>query len=423
MRRFVLATALTLVPIFVAPRSLAAPSMAPPYNASYTLVDLGVVPGVPMPYGGLVFKQGDSGTLLIGGSANASNAKIYAVTVTRGAGGHVTGFSGTASAFANATGQTAGIDGGLTYGPGNVLFYTTFPDNTLAQIKPGGTDPAKVIPLTTAPSVGSVAFVPTGFPGAGHLKILSWTASLWYDATVSADSTGTYDVQVTGSGIAMPGDPEGAVFVSAGNPQFTAHSALVSEWNAGRVSAYELDANGDPKTATQKTFVQGLSKAEGAVIDPVTGDFLFSTWGAPNTDHVIVVQGFSCVGIACGSSDAGTGGGSGGTGGSSTGGSPSGGSGGSSASGGSAGSAGAAGSAGGTSSGGSGGSSASGGASSGGTGGTGASATGGSPGSGSDSGDTGGCGCSLPGSRSDLGLVTLAAIFLARTARRRHLRR
>ena len=67
-------------------------------------------------------------------------------------------------------------------------------------------------------------------------------------------------------------------------------SLLLSEFTAGRVGAYELDASGNPLVNTRRTFVSGLSGAEGAPIDPVTGDFLFSTFGGGN--HVVVVQRF-----------------------------------------------------------------------------------------------------------------------------------
>jgi hypothetical protein len=41
----------------------------------------------------------------------------------------------------------------------------------------------------------------------------------------------------------------------------------------------------------------GLTGAEGALIDPVTGDFIFSTFGGG--DHVIVVRGFSLPTVYC----------------------------------------------------------------------------------------------------------------------------
>jgi hypothetical protein len=54
----------------------------------------------------------------------------------------------------------------------------------------------------------------------------------------------------------------------------------VSEFQSpGRVSAYEVNANGDPIPSTRRTFIDGLDGAEGAAFDPLTGDFLFSTFG------------------------------------------------------------------------------------------------------------------------------------------------
>ncbi|MFA5112060.1 MAG: hypothetical protein WC443_11680, partial [Desulfobaccales bacterium] len=84
------------------------------YAGSYVGFDLGSVPGVPAEYGGLTLKPGDPSTLLIGGSANLQEGLIYSIGVTRGAGNHITGFSGSATVFATAPYN----DGGLQYGPG-----------------------------------------------------------------------------------------------------------------------------------------------------------------------------------------------------------------------------------------------------------------------------------------------------------------
>jgi hypothetical protein len=81
------------------------------------------------------------------------------------------------------------------------------------------------------------------------------------------------------------------VYVPVGSPIFPANSMLVSEYSNDVVSVYQFDANGNPVPATRALFVDGLTGAEGAVIDPLTGDFLFSTFGA--ADRVIVVRGFA----------------------------------------------------------------------------------------------------------------------------------
>ena len=51
-----------------------------------------------------------------------------------------------------------------------------------------------------------------------------------------------------------------------------------------------LDANGDPIVASSRDFIQGLNQPEGACIDPVTGDFLFSTFTGET--RVVGVRGF-----------------------------------------------------------------------------------------------------------------------------------
>ena len=76
-----------------------------------------------------------------------------------------------------------------------------------------------------------------------------------------------------------------------GSTLFTNPSMIVSEYSAGMVSTYEVDSNGDPVESSRRTFMSGLTGAEGAVIDPVTGDFLFSTFGGGS--RVIVVSGFA----------------------------------------------------------------------------------------------------------------------------------
>ncbi len=260
----------------------------PFYADEYEAVDLGSVPGLPTPYGGLAFKAGDPDTLLIGGSANNPDAAIYEIQVTRGSSGEITGFSGTATLFASAP----SIDGGLDYGPDGVLFFTTWPTNTIGQILPGSTEPDEIIdltPLGVASSTGTLAFVPTGFAGAGRLKIASYGASIWYDAAVIPDN-GTFDIVDVTEITDVGGGPEGIVYIADHNQLFKTDSVLVSKWNVGSVDSYKIDGNGDPVTSTQRNFISGLDGAYGATMDPVTGEVLFSTWGGGN--RVIVVRGF-----------------------------------------------------------------------------------------------------------------------------------
>ena len=134
--------------------------------------------------------------------------------------------------------------------------------------------------------------MPQGQPGAGSLKLASYRAGGWYDADVTADGSGTFDLanvrEMPDSRIA--GGPEGFVYVPTGSPQFSGPSLLVSEYGVDEVAAYQVNANGDPVIAHARSMITGLDGAEGALLDPVTGDFLFSTFGGGS--RVVAVRGF-----------------------------------------------------------------------------------------------------------------------------------
>lgn len=276
--------------------------MAPEFAADYSITDLGIVAGLPGSNGGLTFL--DENTLLIGGAANTASGSLYTIGVQRDANQHITGFIGTAERFGGANGTVGEFnDGGVVIGPGGVIFTARYPSNALGQTKPGSIDEDKIIDLAAlgmAPSSSSVNFVPTGFGGAGLIKLASWSGGQFYSASVIPDGSGTFDLvgfarvdlDPNLAGIQnLPGGPEGFVYIAAGSPGFTSPTMLVSEYSDGNVAAFELDADGNPLTATRRTFVQGLSGAEGAAIDPLTGDFLFSTFGSGN--RVVLVSGFA----------------------------------------------------------------------------------------------------------------------------------
>ena len=270
----------------------AAPVVDPPFDANYEAFDLGSVPGVPPLYGGLTLVAGDDDTLLIGGNANEAPGALYAIDVVRDADGHITGFDGTATRVIDA----AYNDGGVTYGPGGVLFLARWPVNQLGQTKPGSTTTDKVIDTAAlgvgTDSLGALGFVPAGFPGEGQFKMVNWEQGNWYTAGVAPDGSGTFDI----TGVTpvpaskLSGGPEGFIYVPEGSPAFDQPTMLVAEFSAGTAAAYDIDGNGDPIVASRKTFISGLEGAEGAFIDPVTGDFLFSTFGGG--DRVVAVRGF-----------------------------------------------------------------------------------------------------------------------------------
>ncbi len=262
----------------------------PTFSAFYTATDLGSISGLPTNYGGLTFKAGDTNTILIGGAANSSSGLIYEVGVTRGAGSHITGFTGAPTTMGSVGEYN---DGGVTYGPGGVLFTSQWPVNKLGQTKPGSIDEDKIIDLAALGVAGSHAainFVPSGFAGAGQMKLASWSGGQWYTAAFSPDGSGTYDITSATFVLSIGGGPEVFVYIDGINPGFGVDSLLVSEYSAGKIAAYGIDSNGDPILASRQDFITGLTGAEGAAIDPVTGDFVFSTFGGGN--RLVVVSGF-----------------------------------------------------------------------------------------------------------------------------------
>jgi hypothetical protein len=267
-----------------------AQTIVPPFDTDYSAVILGPVPGVPTNYGGLTFADGDPDTILIGGSANNAAGNLYSIGVVRDGTGHITGFTGTAQVFATA----AYNDGGVTYGPSGVLFLARWPVNELGQVKPGSSTTDKIIDMGQfgeVSSLAAMAFVPAGFPGAGHFKLVTYSSGDWYDATLASDGAGTFDVTGLEHRAQIAGGPEGFVYLPPASPQFHDYSSmLVAEYGNGEIVAYDVDANGDPIPATRTDFLTGLTGAEGAVVDPLTGDFLFSTFGSSN--QVVAVHGF-----------------------------------------------------------------------------------------------------------------------------------
>jgi hypothetical protein len=272
-----------------------AQTIVPPFAGSYTFADLGPPPGVPVTLGGLTIRAAEPGALYVAGAANTPAGAIYRVPLARGAGQHITGFGGPAVRVADAP----FVDGGVQFGPGGVLFFTTFPNNEVGQIRPGSQRPDRVIPLTplgVPPSVGGLTFVPAGYGGSGELKVASYQASRFFNLRLQPDGQGTFAVAGIRAGTSTDGGPEGFFYVPPDSPRFVNFSSMiVSDYRSNEIQVFGLDANGDPLRDTRQRFMTGLTGCEGAAIDPLTGDFLFATYAGG--DRVLAVRGF---GLPCG---------------------------------------------------------------------------------------------------------------------------
>jgi len=265
------------------------------FPASYKLVKVGAVPGIPgeFPrYGGITFGPGDeTNTIYLTVNALTPEASIYKVNISRGESNQISGFTGestfVASAPPLAPANTFGAQGGLFW-YSDVLFYTSYDENVLGQIIRGSNSPSKRIVINDPElgSVGSGAIVPAGFKGAGSLKLLDFLTGSWYSRSLVPDTNGTFDLDtnlITSVELGVNVTPDGVAFIPAGAPGFTNESILVVDTFGGKILAYETTDNGDPKIAnpalpdrSRRELVVGLESPTGATIDALTGDLLFS---------------------------------------------------------------------------------------------------------------------------------------------------
>lgn len=278
-------------------------TVAPQYAGSYTVYDLGVPPGVPNPLGGAVVSMADPNVLLIAGASEDPNGVIYAIGVTRGACGHIVGWNGTATAVAT----TPYVDANLVYADASgLLLYTEWPVFHLSQISPGGNVAARRTDLTTIGMAsagddgpGGLGIVPEGLAAAGELRTVTWPLGVWHHVAATpatAPDVGLLDVTAVTPTVTLPNNPGGFAYVPAGSSGFPTQAIIVAEWVQGdatqdRVAVYDADASGDPIVATRREFLSKFPRPWGAYFEPMTGDYLFLSWGT-GTDHVFIVQGF-----------------------------------------------------------------------------------------------------------------------------------
>jgi hypothetical protein len=272
--------------------------IAPQYANAYTAYDLGTVPGVPDPLGGAAISASDPNTLLIAGGSESDTGAIYAIGITRNGCGHITGFVGTAHQIA----ATPYVDANLVYAHPDLLTYTEWPEYTFAQLPTGASAPARTTDLTTIGMTttddqgpGGLGFVPPGLAAAGQLRMVTWPAGRWYHAT-TADDQGLLNMTAVSTSTTIANNPGGFAYVPAGSPDFAQQAIIVSEWSQtdptlDRVAVYDADQSGDPIVATRREFFSKFPRPWGAYFEPVSGDYLFLSWGT-GSDHVYVVEGF-----------------------------------------------------------------------------------------------------------------------------------
>ncbi len=272
--------------------------LAPAFAPHYAAYDLGTVPGVPNPLGGAAVRVDDHDTLLIAGASESPDGAIYSIGLQRDACGHIIGFVGTAQQVAS----TPFVDANLVWASPELLVYSEWPQFTLGQLLGDATAPSRRDDLVAAGmddtddlGPGGLGFVPPGLAAEDELRMVSWPAGRWYHVATS-DDAGLLAVGAATLATTLPNEPGGFAYVPAGSPGFVGQSLIVAEWRTGdptldRVAVYDVDDAGDPLPATRREFFVRFPRPWGAYFEPVTGDYLFLSWGT-GADHVYVVQGF-----------------------------------------------------------------------------------------------------------------------------------
>jgi hypothetical protein len=273
--------------------------LAPEFAPLYAAYDLGTVPGVPNPLGGAAVRVSDHDTLLIAGASETASGAIYAIGLERDACGHIIGFVGTAQQVASAP----YVDANLVWASPELLVYSEWPNYAVGQLLGAATTPSRRDDLIAQGMTndggdqgpGGLGFVPPGLPAEDELRMVTWPGGRWYHVATT-DAGGLLAIGAATQTTTLPNEPGGFAYVPAGSPGFTTQSLIVAEWRAAnpaadRVAVYDVDGQGDPMPATRREFFTKFPRPWGAYFEPVTGDYLFLSWGT-GADHVYVVQGF-----------------------------------------------------------------------------------------------------------------------------------
>jgi hypothetical protein len=265
-------------------------TIAAPFREVYRAYQIGPVPGLRgTRYSGCLIDRHDRNLLYIGADSESPSGALYAIRVVRACDGHIVGFDGTARRIAS----TPYIDANLFFDRDGNILYSMWPTNQLAVLPPGADMPSQVLDFASvgvpaSASPGGVAFVPMGFTGAGELRIVGWPTYTWHRVTFTY-AAGRYTLRSADARATLTQGSGGIAYVPPGSPLIDRPTIVMAEWSSS-VSFFDADANGDIVPSSRRPFLTGLTNAWGAYFEPVTGDFMFPSWGG---DQLILVRGFA----------------------------------------------------------------------------------------------------------------------------------
>jgi hypothetical protein len=265
----------------------ATPVLGPGAPGSFSLFSLGNVPDVaaqysPNPYSYQGITINGNSLLLAVGNAATPQQNIFALPLIR-TNNHISGFGGS-SLYTTVTSENTGefgnlMAGGLvSAGPNGVLFTTQGYSYLGQGDVPAGNTARLDLTGNTGAFTGGLQYVPSGFSGAGQLKISSFITGDWYTLNLGG-SFGSYTLtSFTKYSVSAPAYAFDYLPVNA---TFTQPSVIVGDAATPGLTVYALDANGNPcpGCAAPMHVVTGTGGIGfGLVRDPLTGDVLFTSW-------------------------------------------------------------------------------------------------------------------------------------------------
>jgi hypothetical protein len=295
--------------------------LAPEFESLYEVFDLGTIPGVgDARLGGCALKPGDDSKLLFVWDSERPTSSIAEIGIARDKCGHIASFVGTAKALVTIPYADANI---VVNSDGNLL-VSQYPSAKITQVDSKTwtvTDSWSLTP-TIAPvsepwdpsmeSPGGLNLVPSSIAKAPMVRALTYPLGSWLRIDVSnkPGNPGLFNFdKVEKSGVALPNAPGGFAYIPPGSPGFSKPGILVTEWLRGdpktftspltkyvpeteEIPAYDLDEAGDPMVASRRVFFSAFYRPWGAYFEPVTGDYMFLSWGT-SPDHIVQVRGFA----------------------------------------------------------------------------------------------------------------------------------
>jgi len=270
-------------------------TLGPTFAEHYGIYDLGEVPGVEPLLGGSVISASAPDTLLIVGSTGFLPARLFKIGLTRGACGHITGFTGVAQPIADVPQATS-----VMFARDNLLLLTTHPTSQLYQLVTGETTPSDIYDFDVMKEVQHVASGIDIVPADYGLPVPTLCFSSYPSGAFTCG-----EIKDKGPLIELSGLKQMSTYAMVGNgfayvpdelelPGFAPHSLIGSGTPFKGIFAYRCDDDGIPIFESGETFVGG--ETHNVSIDPVAGDVLISALkvyhfpGDVPFNHLLIVR-------------------------------------------------------------------------------------------------------------------------------------